>query len=172
MDFNLFSFINNLAGRWVFLDSIAIFLAKYLIYLIVAGAIVVFFLIKTKKEKIYYLFFSGFSIIVSRLVLTELIRLAWHRPRPFIDHQVNLLIGHSTSGSFPSGHATFLFSLATVIYFFNKKFGIIFFVLSFLVGIARVYVGVHYPFDVLGGIIIGIFSAIIIRIFIKPKPRE
>jgi len=139
-----------------------------------AGAIFVFFLIKTKKEKIRYLLLAGASVILSRLFITEVIRLIWYRPRPFVSHQVNLLMEHSASGSFPSGHIAFLFALSAAVYLFGKKLysldnrkllsniGIIFFVLSFLVGLARIFVGLHYPLDIFGGIIVGFFSAWII----------
>lgn len=149
------------------MDSLMIFCAKYLVYLIVAGAVVVFFLIKNKKERICYLFFVGASIFLSRIVFTELIRLIWHRPRPFLINHVTLLIEHSTSGSFPSGHTTFLFALSAAVYCFNKKFGIAAFIASFIVGISRIFVGVHWPLDILGGIIVGVLSVIIVKLFMK-----
>jgi len=167
MDYNLFLKMNNLVNKWINLDSLAIFFAKYFIYYLIAGAIFFVFLIKTKKEKIRYIFLAGVSIIFSRLMITELIRLVWYRPRPFISHQVNLLVEHSASGSFPSGHSVFLFTLAMAIFFFNKKIGIIFFALSFLVGLARVFIGFHYPLDIFGGFIIGVFSAWLVFISFK-----
>jgi len=170
MDYNLFKYINNFAGKWIYLDSLAIFCAEYLVYFLVAGAILLFFFIK-KQERTRYLILAGMSVILSRLVLTELIRLIWYRSRPFLVYPVHLFIEHSTESSFPSGHTTFLFALATVIYFFNKKSGIAFFILSFLVGLGRVFVGIHYPFDILGGIIIGVLSAIFVKILLK-KPFD
>ena len=105
-------------------------------------------------------------------MITELIRFIWHRPRPFVAHQVNQLIEHSASGSFPSGHIAFLFALAMTVYFFNIKIGWIFLCLSFLVGLARVFVGIHYPLDILGGIIVGITSVIFIRFLIIKKKKK
>ena len=169
MDYLLFSYINNLVGKWICLDSLAIFFANYLVYYLAAGAAVVFFLIKNKKERIRYLFLVGASVVLSRLVITELIRLVWHRSRPFVDYQVNQLLEHSTSGSFPSGHTAGLFALAAVVYFFNKKFGIAFFIISFFVGLARIFTGIHFPLDILGGIVVGVLSAIIIQFLIKKR---
>lgn len=168
MDYSLFTYINNLAGKWVCLDSIAIFFAEYFVYFLVVGAGLFFFLVK-RKERIRYLFLAGVSVVLSRLIITELIRFIWHRSRPFVDHQVNQLIEHSTSGSFPSGHIAFLFALGVAIYFFNKKIGWIFFGLSFLVGLARIFVGIHYPLDIIGGIVVGILGAIIIKFLFKKK---
>lgn len=181
MDYLLFTYLNNLAGRWICLDSIAIFFAHYLVYFLVAGAAVVFFLIKNKKERIRYLFLAGASVILSRLIITELIRFIWHRSRPFVDYQVNQLIEHSAFGSFPSGHVAFLFALSAAIYFFGKKIypaynrrllrgvGWLFFIFSFLIGLSRVFVGIHYPLDILGGMVVGIFSAFIVNILIRRK---
>jgi undecaprenyl-diphosphatase len=162
MDYALFNYINSFAGKWIWLDSLAIFFAKYLVYFLVAGAIAFFFFIKDKKQRIRYLFLAGASVILSRLVITELIRLIWHRSRPFVEHQVNQLLEHSTSGAFPSGHVAFLFALSTAIYFSNKKIGWLFFALSFLIGLARIFIGVHYPLDILAGIAVGVFSVIAI----------
>lgn len=171
MDYNLFLLVNNFAGKWICLDSLATFFAKYFIYFLVAGAIILFFSIKDKKEKIKYLILTLSSVILSRLIITEIIRLFWYRPRPFVAHAVNSLIEHSASASFPSGHIAFLFALATAIYFFNKKFGIAFLIASFLIGLARIFVGVHWPLDILGGIIIGIFSAVIVKLIMKRQVR-
>ncbi len=150
------------------MDSLAIFFAEYFIYFLVAGAILFFFLIKG-KNRLKYLILSGFSVILSRIAITELIRLIWHRPRPFLIHRVNQLLEHGAEGSFPSGHVVFLFALGTVIYFFNKKIGILFLIGSFLVGIARVFVGIHYPLDILGGVIIGVLSAVFIKFLFKKR---
>lgn len=168
MDFSLFTYINDLAGKWICLDSLAIFFAKYLIYYLVAGAVLFLFLIK-KKEWVRYLFLIGASVVLSRLIITGLIRLIWHRSRPFIDYQVNQLLEHSASGSFPSGHIAGLFALAAVVYFFNKKIGWIFLGSGILVGLARIFVGIHYPLDILGGIVVGILSALVVGFLFKKK---
>jgi len=168
VDYILFTHLNNLVGRWLCLDSLAIFFAHYLVYYLAAGAILFFFLIK-KRERLRYLFLVGASVVLSRLVITELIRLVWHRSRPFVDYQVNQLLEHSASGSFPSGHTAGLFALAAVVYFFNKKFGIAFFIISFFIGLARIFTGIHFPLDILCGIVVGVLSAIIIQFLIKKR---
>jgi undecaprenyl-diphosphatase len=58
--------------------------------------------------------------------------------------------------SFPSAHATFFFALSIIVYKENKTSGIVFLILSSIMGMARVAAGVHYPFDILGGAIMGI----------------
>ena len=64
-----------------------------------------------------------------------------------------------TSWSFPSGHATFFFAMATAIYLYNKKWGIFFFAATVLMTVSRVVSGIHYPFDIIGGAVIGIAVA-------------
>jgi len=135
----------------------------------VAGAVAAFLLLRSRREKIGYLILGATSVILSRLIITEAIRWIWHRPRPFVDQQVNQLIEHSASGSFPSGHIAFLFALSAAIYFFNKKIGWLFFGLSFLIGLSRIFVGIHYPLDILGGIVVGILSAVLLKNFINTR---
>jgi len=65
--------------------------------------------------------------------------------------------------SFPSGHAIFFFALSTVIYSFNKKLGIFFLAFSTLMSIARIFVGVHWPSDILAGAILGTIIGVIIK---------
>ncbi|MDP3731894.1 MAG: phosphatase PAP2 family protein [Candidatus Omnitrophota bacterium] len=97
--------------------------------------------------------FAG--IIVTGLVVYFL--KAWVvRPRPFaVLTEVNLLM-KAGGFSFPSGHAALAFMAQTVLSRVFKKWRITLFMLALCVGFARIYAGVHYPLDVLAGIIIGI----------------
>ncbi|MDD5144511.1 MAG: undecaprenyl-diphosphatase [Candidatus Pacebacteria bacterium] len=167
MDVMIFQKLNILAGKYVCLDSVAIFFAEYLGYFLIL-AVVVFFLFKLIKFRSLKILFSDYwkfaakisaSVFLSRVIITEGIRLFWERPRPFVENQVNLILEHPATGSFPSGHSTFFFALAAAIYFYNKKAGTILFIASFLIAISRVFAGVHWPSDILGGAVIGIFSA-------------
>jgi len=163
MDFLIFQKINSLAGKSVCIDSLAIFFAEYLGYILIA----IFFLFLLKDVKKYWqMIVRGLgAAILARFGIAEIIRFFWERPRPFIGNQVNLLLSHGATSSFPSGHAAFFFALSAVIYFYNKKAGIFFFLASFLISISRVFCGIHWPSDILAGAIIGIFSAwLIIKI--------
>lgn len=156
IDFSIFQFINQFAGRWPILDNLAIFFANYLGYILVLSIFIFFW----KKWKIIaQSFLAG---IISRFGITEIIRFFWERSRPFVENNVNLIISHDATGSFPSGHAAFYFAIATVVYFYNKKLGILFFIASFLMGVSRVFVGVHWPLDIVAGAVVGIFSGWII----------
>ncbi|PIQ06905.1 MAG: hypothetical protein COW72_01430, partial [Candidatus Nealsonbacteria bacterium CG18_big_fil_WC_8_21_14_2_50_37_10] len=99
----------------------------------------------------------------------NIIRWLWPSPRPFIESQVNLLLSHEPTSSFPSGHAALFFAIATVVYFYNKKAGILFFLASFLISISRVFAGIHWPTDIFVGALVGIFSAWLIMKIFKNK---
>ncbi len=150
LDFYIFNSINQFAGKSVCLDSLVVFFAEYLGYFLAVSVIFLFW----KKWKIIVQSFS--AAIIARFGIVELIRFFWHRSRPFIENNVNLLLNHENSYSFPSGHATFFFALSFVIYKYNKKAGIFFFIASFLISVARVFCGVHWPSDILAGAIVGI----------------
>jgi len=78
-----------------------------------------------------------------------------------------LLIKHAPETSFPSDHTTFLFAITFSFMFFklDRFFELFLFVLALFGSIARVYVGVHYPFDILGGVVTGFLASLIVYIF-------
>jgi len=167
IDFFLFRAINHFAGNSPILDKLAIFFAQYLGYILIF--ILSLFLIRNFKKYRLLIIQALIAAILSRLVLVNIIRWLWPRPRPFIESQVNLLLSHETTNSFPSGHAALFFAIATVVYFYNKKAGILFFLASFLISISRVFAGIHWPTDIFVGALVGIFSAWLIMKIFKNK---
>jgi undecaprenyl-diphosphatase len=155
MDYYFFQTINNLAGRWKILDYFGIFCAEYLIFFLAIAAL--FLLLNSRKKKVDT--FKFFFTVAGSYILKIIIQLFYFRPRPFVDYEVVKLIDKSSTAAFPSGHTLVAFALAFSIYFYNKKLGVIFIFLAVLVGLGRIYTGVHYPFDVIGGIFIAWFIA-------------
>jgi len=102
------------------------------------------------------------SAIFARFVIVELIRWIWQRPRPFVYNNVNSLLFHDAP-AFPSGHAALFFAVSTIVFLYNKKAGIIFFISSFLICLTRVFTGIHWPLDILAGIVVGVFSGYLIH---------
>ena len=79
------------------------------------------------------------------------------RPRPFRRYPEPRPLGHVPhDASFPSGHTTMAFASATVLSYFRPRWAPAFFLLAVAIGFSRVYVGVHYPLDVLGGAFLGL----------------
>jgi len=159
-DITVFNFLNQYAGKDVCFDSLAIFLAEYLGYFLVA--ILILLLLKNARRYWLMTAMALAAAVLSRFVITEIIRFLWERPRPFVDNTVNLILGHDATGSFPSGHAAFFFAISTVVYSHNKKAGTLFFIASFLISLARVFAGVHWLTDIIGGALVGMLSGWII----------
>ena len=160
-DLFIFNLINQLAGRWDFLDWLAVFFAKYFEYAVVIAVFIIFY----KKWRMILQIFG--AAILARLVITNIIRWILPRIRPFVEFNFNPLISQNPQEpSFPSGHAAFFFAMATVIYFYNKKAGLWFFLAAFLISLARVFSGIHWPSDILAGALVGILSAwLVVKLF-------
>lgn len=177
MNDKLFFFLNNFAGKSQWFDNTAIFCAEYLPYVLIAVFLaILIFSKKTYREKIKIFIFTGISIFLSRIIITEAIRYFYHANRPFVDNNVHQLIFHETSGSFPSGHAAFFFALAAAVYFFPKGspwnfqgLPLFFFIGAVLIGVARVIAGIHWPLDILGGAVVGILSVFGVYLAFKSR---
>ncbi|MBI4652688.1 phosphatase PAP2 family protein [Candidatus Kuenenbacteria bacterium] len=108
-----------------------------------------------EKRKKIQLIILAFSSTVLAWLLNHLISLMYFRPRPFVSHNnIFLLIQHNQDKSFPSDHTTIAFALGLSIYLFNKKLGILALICAFFIAFARIFSGLHYPLDILGGIIV------------------
>jgi len=110
---------------------------------------------------------KGRLAVVTALVLllvsnsaNELVKFWIQRPRPCQALEaVRLLVGCTGSFSFPSGHATNITAQAALFAFLYRPLAVPLFLVAALVGYSRVYVGVHYPADVAGGVLVGLISA-------------
>ena len=155
LDIQAFFLLNTIAGQSPIIDSLIVFCANYLAYVVVISFVLLFaFSSYTHMEKLRILLVALASTLLARGIITESIRFFYHRPRPFITYDVHQLIAEN-SWSFPSGHSITFFALATVIYFYNKKWGYWFLGVAAVIAVARVVAGVHYPSDVIGGALLG-----------------
>ena len=172
----IFWAFNDLAGRSAFGDFVIIFFENYLAYILILVFLILLFVWKLPRlEKIACAVSAIVAGILSRGVIVESIRFFYHHPRPFVAlsdvHQLFPESGYS----FPSGHATFFFALSAVVYRYNKTAGTTFFILSGIMGLARITAGVHYPFDIVGGAILGtlagFISVTLVRHYFFPKRK-
>ncbi|MFH1510008.1 MAG: hypothetical protein ABID67_02625, partial [Candidatus Nealsonbacteria bacterium] len=101
-DISIFNLINQYAGRNEYIDSIAIFFAKCLPYIL--AFILLVFLVKNFNKYLPLILRAVGAGVLARFVFAEIIRFIWEKPRPFIENNINLILEHSSSASFPSGH--------------------------------------------------------------------
>ena len=159
MNIYLFNLINHLAGRNVFLDRIMIFLACYLIWIIPLFLFYLWFKKSSDQENKKLSLFILTSVVIS-LIFSWGISLVYFHPRPFVMNLGTQLIPHYPDSSFPSGHATAAFAVAFILLFLKKHKGSAwFFVLAFLISLARVFCGVHFPFDIIGSFFVAAIGA-------------
>lgn len=89
------------------------------------------------------------------------------RLRPYLVLKETIIYkSQLTDHSFPSGHTTAIFSFLTPYVLFQPMLGLILLPIAFLVGISRIYIGLHYPSDVLAGMFLGTVTAILTYLFV------
>ncbi len=155
----LFKWVNGFAEKYSSVDWVAKAAAKYMpFFLLLCLAVIIFFY---KRDRIKILFISLSSLSFA-MVAVFIIRFLYSKPRPFDLGLGRQLIFHPSGSSFPSGHAAVMFSISLPLLVEKKTrlFGILFFLFTLLGGFARVYCGVHFPFDIVGSFVISIISSI------------
>lgn len=170
LDLYLFGTINELAGKHLWLDTLGIFFAQYFEYVLIVSLAV--FLLLNFRKYVFMVLESLFAAVLAKEIFVDIIRQLIPKTRPFVENQVNLLIEHPITPTFPSAHAAFYFALSTIIFFYNKKAGLLFLISAFLISIARVFAGVHWPLDIFIGALIGIISALIVSKVAKKLKKD
>ena len=154
IDVWVFTYFNMHGRRWPWLDGTMLLLTQL-------GNGIFAMILAT------LLYFLGYHVLAYAFVLgtlslwfvVELIKMLIHRTRPYKKIENSRIVGSPARGSsFPSGHTSQSFFMATFLLpYFHVNFfiGLAGYLLAFLVGITRIYVGMHYPRDVLGGAMLG-----------------
>jgi undecaprenyl-diphosphatase len=102
------------------------------------------------------------SLIVC-LFLNRLIKLFFFRPRPFMKRRVGILIPSKMDSSFPSKHTLLVFAVSTTVFLYRRVLGSIMWGISLLTGLSRIWVGHHYPTDIIGSAILGSLSSLFVH---------
>lgn len=168
VDYEWFKFINVQALHYPLLDNIMIFFAEYVQYTFVLLILVLWLLNKSNYRVIAFQAMFSFTVAYS---INRLIELFIFRERPFISHEIIQLVEHSANSSFPSDHATSAVVIAFTLWLSSHSYRYIWVFLALGVAFSRIWVGVHYPFDVVAGIFNGVMVALFTHNFLfKLKP--
>ncbi len=152
------------------MNELIIFAAKYLFLVsFVVTGLFFFTLEKSDKKK---MFFLGLVSGVISFVLLKISAMVIQDPRPFVVNHMIPLIPHAADNGFPSDHALLTMWLATVVFSFNKRLGIILAIVSLMVGVSRVLALVHHPIDIVGSIAIAVVSVVVPNVVITKLMRQ
>lgn len=172
-DLALFNAIHRFWGTSRILDALGVFLANILTYLMVVGMLVfIFYAAHTNRERIFVAAEMLLAFILSRGIITTTIHYLAQRARPFETLGFTPPFFPVTSGAMPSGHTSALFSIAFIMFTLDARWGIVYLILSLLVGLGRVFVGVHWPSDILVGILVGLASGFFVYKLLSPQRQE
>lgn len=164
LDYHIFKIINHLAISDAFLNPLMDFLSRDGEYLFFLGVIIYWFMRTTSNRRMVA---EALVAACVALGLNAAIGLFFYRDRPFVHHHVVQLIQHAANASFPSDHATGAFVIAATIWIWRKRDGWLWLLFAASIAFSRVWTGVHYPTDVLAGMVIGILIAVMIHILVK-----
>ena len=159
MNYELFQKIHGLSGHNRILDDVMIFFTND-VFFVYAIALLAIWMIGNTTYKKSVLYAGGTGILA--LLGNYLITLVYYEPRPFVTHHVHLLVPHAADASFPSDHATGAFAISIAMWIRHRRLGAPMIIFAFLTGLSRVWVGHHYPFDVVGSMIVSVIVAAVV----------
>lgn len=157
IDHALFVFINGSLANPV-TDRVMPIITNDNLLRLIYGAILVILLGAGRKPFIWVVGFSLLVVVLTDQTSSALLKPWIGRMRPCKVMEVHLLVGCGGGFAFPSSHATNLFGQAVFFGLLFKKYLPYLLGFAFLVGVSRIFVGVHYPLDIVGGIVAGGFE--------------
>ncbi|HDX9587988.1 TPA: undecaprenyl-diphosphatase [Bacillus pseudomycoides] len=173
MNYTIFHWINNWAGSSALLDKGMIFITSSAPYVAIILMLSLWFSNgqkETAMRKQYTVLYTAISVCTALLV-NVLIHALYYHPRPFVTYHVHKLVPHAVDSSFVSDHAVLVFSIAFTMILRGEAWKNIALFWAILVGISRIYVGVHYPADIIGGAVLSfITSALVVKYTNKVEP--
>ncbi len=129
------------------MNTFFIYAAKYAVVLPVL-MLGIYFLAQRWPAQLRMALFAVPAGILS-YALGRLGSVLYYNPRPFVVGHFTPLIAHAANNGFPSDHTLLAAAFASVGMYWNKRLGVALWVLTLFIAVARVYVGVHHPLDVI-----------------------
>lgn len=160
----LFAIVNSSPGLDGWRLHGAIFAAEWLIMIVPLGLVLMWMNGDTAQREAAV---RAFLAAVIALTINKLIGLAWTHPRPFVAEIGHTFMYHAPDSSFPSDHGTSMFSVALALLLGPlreaRRFGAALLLLALPVAWARVFLGVHWPLDMAGALVVSAFAAVLIN---------
>ncbi|MBW0259642.1 undecaprenyl-diphosphatase [Bacillus safensis] len=154
---DLFRWVNQLSIDYGSLNPIFIGLAEYTVLLAALMCLFVWFQNRSRYNRAMVVS-AGLTFILAEL-LGKIAGVFYFNQQPFAEmSHVNLLIQKEVNNSFPSDHTIFIFSICLIFWLFHKRH-FYWLIIACAVGFSRIWVGVHYPFDVFAGATIACLTA-------------
>lgn len=156
IEFDILYFLQSLHTQWLdlFMKNITS-LGDHGMFWILTGLVLLCFR-PTRPMGLCVLLSLAAGFLIGNLILKNLVA----RERPcWIDSSIPLLVKNPRDYSFPSGHTLASFEGAVSIWLYNRRWGEAFLVLAACIAFSRLYLFVHFPTDVLGGMVLGILIA-------------
>lgn len=158
MNIHYFRLINDLGKEYPALNPVAFYVAEYTVFVLALSALLYWF--TRKNENRIMVVCASVTFAVAEL-FGKIAGSLHMNHQPFAElADVNQLVQKAVDNSFPSDHTILFFSFCMTFWLFKKKTGPLWMLLAVCVGISRIWVGVHYPADVIVGALISIGSAL------------
>ncbi len=149
------------------MDNLIIFGAKYLYLVIVIAALAYVF--RQPRELRWRIIVCAVIALPLTYIAAKIAGYFYYDPRPFVVGQFTPLLPHAADNGFPSDHALFGSAIAAVIFLFHRRFGLLLFAVAFLVGVSRVFAGVHHFTDIFGSMAIAAAATYAVYKYLFPK---
>jgi undecaprenyl-diphosphatase len=160
LDTKLFYVINHTLANWLF-DILMPIITNQKVWLIPLVLLCLGLVIWGKRRARLAVLIALLSVGSADLICAQLLKPLVQRPRPsHVLADVRLLVGKGGRRSFPSNHAANITAAMAVLIYFYRRYQYTFGAVALLVSFSRIYVGVHYPLDVLAGIGIGVLCSL------------
>lgn len=162
MDDKMFRAINGLAGRCKPLDMLMILISNKIRLVFIF--VLIFMWFRKCSQKVTA---NAITSAIVTMIIHIVMKMMYFRPRPFVNRCVGILIPAKMNSSFPSKHALLVFAISTSIFLRDRFLGMIMWGLSMLTGLSRIWVGHHYPSDIIGSALIGSITSIFVDYYSK-----